>query len=623
MPERFSRRMPAWFNLADAVTLALLGLAAVVFLTGGWRTTVAGVRVSTQSGWRLLLWAGVVAAARHAGFRAPSLPARCFAGVAAASRVVASAVSTAGRPAARAGRRAVVFGRDLVRAPIREAASIGPGLAGCLDMARQSRTAIAAAILLVVFRTFVFAWWEQAAFNSDHAIVGLMAKHLAEGRAFPLFFYGQSYMLGVEAWLAAPIFLVAGPSVLGLELPLVALNVLVASLLIVLLRRELNLGATCALAASMVFVLAPPATALPLVEANGGSVETFLYILLLWMLRARPALFGITLGFGFLHREFTIYGLLALAVLRLASGRPLSRESFRRAAIAAAWFCATWGGVQLLKVWSSPFGPGTSVASAGLPRTNLGELLRRSCWSPGALAPRFLALWNSHLDVLYGTGPHSLGFLGVRSRMAGQGFPGLSLAMQTALVVATARIAVRRVRGRVAMKEVGFAAYLLLVGVASMAVYWTIACEPISHNTIRYDMLGLLAVVGFAAAFFRLEQGVAWRRAALVAVAMWAAVSGFSHARLLEEYLLHPPPNDAREAAKVLLADGVTHARANYWVAYRLTFLTGERLVVASEGPVRIRQYQDAKGVPETYVTEYACEGGTRLAGLFHRCPGP
>ena len=35
---------------------------------------------------------------------------------------------------------------------------------------------------------------EQSFFDSDQAIVGLMAKHLSELRAFPVFFYGQTYM---------------------------------------------------------------------------------------------------------------------------------------------------------------------------------------------------------------------------------------------------------------------------------------------------------------------------------------------------------------------------------------------------------------------------------------------
>ena len=35
-------------------------------------------------------------------------------------------------------------------------------------------------------------------FDADQAIVGLMAKHISEGRAFPVFFYGQSYLLGAR-----------------------------------------------------------------------------------------------------------------------------------------------------------------------------------------------------------------------------------------------------------------------------------------------------------------------------------------------------------------------------------------------------------------------------------------
>src|SRR5688572_3274593 len=38
--------------------------------------------------------------------------------------------------------------------------------------------------------------------NSDEALTGLMAKHLADGRAFPLFMYGLPYITGIEAWLA-------------------------------------------------------------------------------------------------------------------------------------------------------------------------------------------------------------------------------------------------------------------------------------------------------------------------------------------------------------------------------------------------------------------------------------
>ena len=65
-------------------------------------------------------------------------------------------------------------------------------------------------IAAVLFRACIFVFWEHSNFDSDQAVMGLMAKHIVEGRAFPVFFYGQYYILGVEAWLAAPLFLLAG-----------------------------------------------------------------------------------------------------------------------------------------------------------------------------------------------------------------------------------------------------------------------------------------------------------------------------------------------------------------------------------------------------------------------------
>ena len=62
---------------------------------------------------------------------------------------------------------------------------------------------LATVALLTVARSAVFVFWEGAHFDANQAVIGLMAKHLAELRAFPLFMYGQSYQLAVESWLIA------------------------------------------------------------------------------------------------------------------------------------------------------------------------------------------------------------------------------------------------------------------------------------------------------------------------------------------------------------------------------------------------------------------------------------
>jgi len=63
---------------ADAATIVLALLALSAIVTGGFRTEVAGVRVSITSWWRPALVAALVGLARHAGSRRPSLATRVW-----------------------------------------------------------------------------------------------------------------------------------------------------------------------------------------------------------------------------------------------------------------------------------------------------------------------------------------------------------------------------------------------------------------------------------------------------------------------------------------------------------------------------------------------------------------
>ncbi|MGK5742029.1 hypothetical protein [Micromonospora sp. URMC 103] len=73
--------------------------------------------------------------------------------------------------------------------------------------------------------------------NSDEATMGLAALHIARGQEFPVWFYGQTYMGTLEAYLAAPVLALTGPSVLGLRLPTLALYALFVLLAWRLTRR--------------------------------------------------------------------------------------------------------------------------------------------------------------------------------------------------------------------------------------------------------------------------------------------------------------------------------------------------------------------------------------------------
>src|SRR5580765_2058024 len=93
-------------------------------------------------------------------------------------------------------------------------------ISGYMIRPRMPRWILLAILLLVVLgRSAILVFWPGAHFDSDQAVTGLMAKHLAELRAFPVFWYGQTYLLGVEAWLAAPLMAVFGATVIALKLP--------------------------------------------------------------------------------------------------------------------------------------------------------------------------------------------------------------------------------------------------------------------------------------------------------------------------------------------------------------------------------------------------------------------
>src|SRR5438093_13310202 len=93
---------------------------------------------------------------------------------------------------------------------------------------RERLFVFAVVVAILLFRSALFVFVQQRAFDSDQALAGLAGKLLLEGRAFPLFFYGQNYMLAVEAWLAAPMFWVFGVSVASLRLRAHALDMCVA-----------------------------------------------------------------------------------------------------------------------------------------------------------------------------------------------------------------------------------------------------------------------------------------------------------------------------------------------------------------------------------------------------------
>jgi hypothetical protein len=147
--------------------------------------------------------------------------------------------------------------------------------------------------------------WGMSGFNSDEAVVGLMARHLLDGEV-TTFFWGQPYGGTQEVWLTAPIFWIFGSSQIALRIvPLIL--VAVATLLVWRVGRR-TIGEPAATVAALVYWVWPPFVFHQLSHQLGFYGSDLVYCTLLLLLalrvverpdRTRVAVFGLVFGLAF------------------------------------------------------------------------------------------------------------------------------------------------------------------------------------------------------------------------------------------------------------------------------------------------------------------------------------
>lgn len=81
-----------------------------------------------------------------------------------------------------------------------------------MKLARSLPFQISAVMLLAAAWRIIFFFWDVIPFNSDEAVVALMARHILMGER-PIFFYGQAYMGSLDAFLVAAGFSLFGQQV--------------------------------------------------------------------------------------------------------------------------------------------------------------------------------------------------------------------------------------------------------------------------------------------------------------------------------------------------------------------------------------------------------------------------
>ena len=482
---------------------------------------------------------------------------------------------------------------------------------------------VSIAAALVVLRALPYLLFEQLAFDSDQAIVGLMAKHLVERRAFPLFFYGQTYMLAVEAWAAAPFLLVGGASITTLRLSILAWNIAFIVLLIVALRDD-GVDGWWILAPAALAALAAPSVATQLMAAQGGIAEPFVWVIALWLLRRRPLWFGVVLAIGFRNREFTAYAIPPLLAVEWVSGE-MTGVRLRQWLAAAVMFVVAWQVVEALKPFADLLGPGTrGQLVGGFAGSQIENLVQRADFDPSGTIARAQRLLPEIFRWFAGAQQIDTTLPIATPRWLAWIAAALLAATVVRLVVVITQQSDGDPSGRTmaplrARARAG-AFPLYLSGVGAVALLAFVASKPVLVGYSRYSLLGLLLPVGLVAGLLALERSAFARTVTAALVAAWAGFIACEHVLIAARYIRDPPPNQRRAIVDQLLADGTATAKGSYWQAYALTFVAREQVRVASSDFVRILEYEEAFDRDATHaatLSDVPCPGGRYAGGVY------
>jgi hypothetical protein len=435
--------------------------------------------------------------------------------------------------------------------------------------------------------------------DADEAVVGLMALNIP--RELPPFFWEQHYLGSLEAFAAAAVFTVAGPSSAALKLVPAIFSLAFVGL--VYASARLAFGAGPALLAALYLAIPPSFLAVWSVKARGGYAELLalgqLFLLLCQVIVGRGAVTvglavpaGLVGGLGlWTHPLAVIYlaagGLYVALALRVRGGascgrparpdwpRKTARDGPRQPVAIAAGLAAFIVGLLPAVLYNLSEGfpslryagtEGTAPASALL---NLWGLARYGVPVLAGLAEGTPS--KAWLDLDWPRRPGSNPVVPV----------GLLL-LAAAVVWAHRRSLVALVRGRPDQRERAAAPFLLVllfvppvVAVSRFADLWA---EP------RYALPVYSAVPLFAALVWRLRS-----RSRPLFVGLTTLVLAVNAASLLtSEFRLTLPINagestraNRAELIDYLLAHDLTRIYTDYWIGYPLAFESRERIVPA------------------------------------------
>jgi hypothetical protein len=495
-------------------------------------------------------------------------------------------------------------------------------------------------------------------FDSDEAVEGLMARHVLQGE-HPAFLWGQHYKGVPEIYATAAVFAVTGSNVVALKSVTLAWFTVFVCLQFVLVERLFSRA--IAWIASGFLIAAPPSLVLWSLSANAEVVMTLLagtvmcLGLDIWRRTWSRAAFAAACaaaGFGLWVQQYILYYWIAigLAVLyALPQRRKIARHLVEGREM-PAWLRILTAGLGAAAVVYVALGAaafltgGFDLTTAGL---RIGVHQPQKLWRIAAglamlvvlvrtcvIASRYSA--EARPLATWGVVAFAIGYApAIAARFAGGGsgpVPRADLADVAAAVPAIARHVAPIVLGFRSPSTgwlgvpVWLGLALALAFAASFAALKQRPFTPLFHFLVLTAPLIFLVSGAYVdAQSYRYLMPIAGAVAVVLALGVWRLFQG-SHVLgavalaaiallfLLEQRAWYRELTpDVQSAALVACLDrgGVRAASADYWLSYKLTFLTAERTIVAPLNGVdrypiysaQVRAHPEAPIIPDRMAT--------------------
>lgn len=434
---------------------------------------------------------------------------------------------------------------------------------------------------------------ESLKLNSDEAVVGLMARHITQGKPIPTFYYGQDYMGSLDALLIAGGFSILGESVTTIRI--VQAMLYIATIVTAygwayrITRRRRIAWMMCSLLA-IPTMLGALYTGITL----GGYNELLLFgglvLWLGWEVTEENqqqlwlwAILGLCAGIGWWTNGAIITPLVVTSLLIL---KRFSLRHWRGYGVAAICFVIgslPWWIYNLQHDWAA-----------------LGFLTNNNSTSTEntlSVAEKFIALVLVGFSSLYGFRfPWESNFQrGIITFLAG----GVYLLLITVWIR----------QGRKTPLRGGGVVQLCFAVLGAVFMF-----SSFQDATGRYLMpLWIPATLGIALGLERLRQLTPWLAAASLAILL--LFQGMTILRAA----YHPTGIQAQLDANLIVSDaddqtligflesqGYHYGYTSYWVSYKLSFLTHERLIFDTSLPYDAQGYRLNNNRYEPYQEQVA-----------------